>query len=69
MIVHAARALAPGDSLPSHEDMLRPDDLYRYVLIIGYNTPKPVPGAGSCIFLHVWRGKDSSTAGCTAIIC
>src|SRR3712207_8482067 len=24
-------------------------------------------GRGSCIFLHVWRGPRSSTAGCTAM--
>ena len=67
MIVNADREFAPGASLPTHEDMFRPDDLYRYVILIGHNTTRPVPGAGSCIFLHVWRGEDSSTAGCTAI--
>lgn len=25
------------------------------------------PGAGSCIFLHVWSGPDAGTAGCTAM--
>ena len=28
---------------------------------------RPAPGAGSCIFLHVWSGPDSNTVGCTAI--
>jgi len=28
---------------------------------------RPVPGDGSCIFLHQWDGPDSSTAGCTAM--
>ena len=27
----------------------------------------PVLGAGSCIFLHVWRGPKKPTAGCTAM--
>lgn len=27
----------------------------------------PVAGGGSCIFLHVWRGPGSTTAGCTAM--
>lgn len=27
----------------------------------------PVAGGGSCIFLHVWRGPGTSTAGCTAM--
>jgi D-alanyl-D-alanine dipeptidase len=67
-LVMSKKAATSGvDSIPSREDMLRPDDLYRYVIIIGYNTPKTVPGAGSCIFLHVWRGEDSFTAGCTAV--
>ena len=24
-------------------------------------------GKGSCIFLHVWGGQDSTTVGCTAM--
>jgi zinc D-Ala-D-Ala dipeptidase len=53
--------------LPSHEDMLRGDDLYKYTIFVSHNTPAPQPGAGSCIFLHVWGDADSSTAGCTAM--
>jgi D-alanyl-D-alanine dipeptidase len=26
-----------------------------------------VRGGGSCIFLHVWRGPESTTSGCTAM--
>jgi L,D-peptidoglycan transpeptidase YkuD (ErfK/YbiS/YcfS/YnhG family) len=26
-----------------------------------------VPGNGSCIFLHIWRGPGQGTAGCTAM--
>lgn len=54
-------------ALPSHERMLRDDLLYRYVVVIEHNTTAPIPGAGSCIFLHVWRGPDAPTAGCTAM--
>ena len=25
------------------------------------------PKRGSCIFLHVWRGPESTTIGCTAM--
>lgn len=50
----------------SHEDMRRKDDLYRWVLFVDHN-PTAVPGAGSCIFLHLWRGPDDGTAGCTAM--
>jgi L,D-peptidoglycan transpeptidase YkuD (ErfK/YbiS/YcfS/YnhG family) len=50
----------------SHEEMLRPDALYTWVVDIGHN-PDHVRGKGSCIFFHVWGGKDSSTVGCTAM--
>lgn len=39
---------------------------YRWGIVVDYNTP-PVPGKGSCIFLHLWSGPDSATAGCTAM--
>lgn len=47
-------------------DLAHGDSLYQWGLIVGYNEP-PVPGRGSCIFLHVWRGPDSPTSGCTAM--
>lgn len=48
------RDLAPGDQL------------YELGVMVRYN-PSRVPGAGSCIFLHLWRGPESPTAGCTAM--
>lgn len=41
----------------------------RYVwgLFINHNLSPVVPGAGSCIFLHVWRAPDNGTVGCTAL--
>ena len=39
---------------------------YRIGVIIGYNAAPPVAGRGSCIFLHIWNGPASVTAGCTA---
>ena len=30
-------------------------------------TDSPIPGAGSAIFMHIWRSPDSGTAGCTAM--
>lgn len=30
-------------------------------------TDTPIPGAGSAIFMHLWRSADSGTAGCTAM--
>jgi D-alanyl-D-alanine dipeptidase len=39
---------------------------YKIGVIVGYNATPPVKGRGSCIFLHIWTGPDSHTAGCTA---
>lgn len=50
----------------SSERMLRDDDLYLWGVIVGHNS-KPWPGFGSCIFLHIWRGANQGTAGCTAM--
>ena len=65
------------------ETMRRRDGLYRIGAIVAHNGPgvdrdllpaaasvdgaTPVSGAGSCIFLHVWNGPRSTTAGCTAM--
>jgi L,D-peptidoglycan transpeptidase YkuD (ErfK/YbiS/YcfS/YnhG family) len=51
----------------SWEEMRRPDGLYKYGLIIEYNTQPIVPGAGSAIFLHLWRGSGQATEGCVAM--
>ncbi|HLT48633.1 MAG TPA: L,D-transpeptidase family protein [Rubricoccaceae bacterium] len=50
----------------SHEEMRRRDDLYRLGVVVAHNRPAE-PGAGSCIFLHVWAGPRSTTSGCTAM--
>jgi D-alanyl-D-alanine dipeptidase len=39
---------------------------YKIGVIVGYNAAPPVKGRGSCIFLHIWAGPASHTAGCTA---
>ncbi|HJQ09397.1 MAG TPA: hypothetical protein VJ840_00010 [Gemmatimonadaceae bacterium] len=39
---------------------------YEIGVIVGYNASPPVKGRGSCIFLHIWNGPESHTAGCTA---
>lgn len=51
----------------STDHMLRQDDLYEWGMWVEHNAVQPVPGAGSCIFLHVWRNDASGTAGCTAM--
>jgi zinc D-Ala-D-Ala dipeptidase len=50
----------------SSEIMLRQDGLYRWGVVVEHNW-KPFPGFGSCIFLHIWRGANQGTAGCTAM--
>jgi L,D-peptidoglycan transpeptidase YkuD (ErfK/YbiS/YcfS/YnhG family) len=47
-------------------DLAHGDDLYRFGVVVQYNSLR-VPGAGSCIFLHLWRSPESPTAGCTAM--
>lgn len=47
--------------------MLRPDGLFRWGLIVEQNDTDTVRGRGSCIFLHIWRGPKRGTAGCTAM--
>jgi len=39
---------------------------YKYGAVVDYNS-KPIKGAGSCIFLHIWSGPEHGTAGCTAM--
>lgn len=51
----------------SHEKMRRKDHLYKWLLVIEHNTSDITPGAGSCIFMHLWRSETSPTAGCTAL--
>lgn len=48
----------------SAERMLIPD--YKIGVVVEHNTGQPVKGAGSCIFMHIWEGSHTGTAGCTA---
>ncbi len=50
----------------SWEKMKREDDLYKYGVVIEYNTLPIVKGNGSAIFLHVWK-PGKSTSGCVAM--
>lgn len=42
------------------------DQRYRLGFVID-NNPRNARGAGSCIFGHLWKSPDSTTAGCTAM--
>lgn len=46
---------------------MRTIDQYEIGVVVGYNATPPRPGAGSCIFLHIWGGPGSTTTGCTAM--
>lgn len=57
--------LRRGDAAFSAERMRRGDPLYDIVLFSDWNMAG-APGAGSAIFLHVWRRPRAPTAGCVA---
>jgi D-alanyl-D-alanine dipeptidase len=50
----------------SSAERMREIDQYVFGVHVAYNSP-PRAGRGSCIFLHVWAGPTSVTAGCTAM--
>lgn len=60
------RAAVPKIDWNSAEHM-RQISQYRLGVIVGYNANPPRKGRGSCIFLHIWGGPQSTTAGCTAL--
>lgn len=49
-----------------HAERLFGVDVYRLGIVVEHNAP-PKRGAGSCIFLHVWKSPGVSTSGCTAM--
>jgi len=51
----------------SSEQLGRMTGEYRWLIVVDYNRQDPRPGAGSCIFMHLWRSQDKGTAGCTAM--
>ncbi len=60
-----ARSVAAKD-WTSSERMRLSGDVYRWGVVVAHNWNQ-VPGAGSCIFLHVWEGPGVATSGCTAM--
>jgi len=47
-------------------EKMRQINQYQLGAVIQYN-PHNIPGAGSCIFLHIWKSPTSGTAGCVAM--
>ena len=49
-----------------HEKLFRKDDKYNLLIPIKYNSRNPIPGLGSCIFIHLTKNYKP-TAGCIAL--
>ncbi|RYM14495.1 MULTISPECIES: L,D-transpeptidase family protein [Sphingobium] len=49
----------------SAESLIRSDDAYDVIVVLGHNDAPPVPGQGSAIFLHLSESRP--TAGCVAV--
>ena len=49
-----------------HEKLKRKDYKYDLLIPIKYNFQKPIPGLGSCIFIHLTK-DFKPTAGCVAL--
>ena len=69
---HYNRVVDPGGTQSrdwnSSESMAEMGSVYRWALFVQHNTPGPVAGAGSCIFVHVWSMELGGTPGCTGIV-
>jgi L,D-peptidoglycan transpeptidase YkuD (ErfK/YbiS/YcfS/YnhG family) len=53
--------------VPCPERLRRGDALYDLLVWVNHNLDGAAKEAGSCIFLHIWRGPGTTTAGCTAM--
>lgn len=57
-----------GSEADAHgERLAEVGEPYDYIVVVEYNTCPVVKGAGSAIFLHVWRAEGHPTAGCVAM--
>jgi L,D-peptidoglycan transpeptidase YkuD (ErfK/YbiS/YcfS/YnhG family) len=60
-------AAVAGSTEPMRRDLHENgDQAYKIEFVIEHNA-HGVAGAGSCIFAHLWKSPESSTAGCTAM--
>jgi len=55
------------DDWNSGEQMHQIYPFYKHGLVVDYNVTNPTLGAGSCIFMHIWKSNQKGTAGCTAM--
>lgn len=54
----------PLENWSSSTPLLRRDGLYKWGLVIGHNQDPVVPGAGSCVFMHVDAGPNGRGTAC-----
>lgn len=66
---HVRIGHAPATDWERAQQMHQSDPAHRLEVLVDHNrTSPPTPGAGSAIFIHIWRGGGSrATAGCTAV--
>ena len=57
----------PRGAWEKRSGLRRADGLFDWGVVVRQNEPDPERGAGSCVFLHVWRGPRMPTSGCTAM--
>ncbi len=57
----------PPSTWQKWSSLRRSDGLFDWAVVVGHNVQEPVRGAGSCVFLHIWRGPKIPTSGCTAM--
>jgi len=48
-------------------EQMRQVPQYKWGAVVQYNATPVTIGAGSCIFMHIWKGPNSGTAGCVAM--
>jgi L,D-peptidoglycan transpeptidase YkuD (ErfK/YbiS/YcfS/YnhG family) len=60
-------AAVPLPSRFGHECLWRADQLYDYLIVLGYNDRPALRPLGSAIFLHLARDGLAPTDGCVAI--
>ena len=60
-------AAVAGSTEPMRRDLHADgDSAYRIGFVVEHN-PRGTPGAGSCIFVHLWKSPSTPTSGCTAL--
>ena len=69
-MIRASRNYNRLVKLPSQrsaEGLMREDNLYDLVVVLGYNDRPRIKGKGSAIFLHLARPGYTPTEGCIAL--